>query len=157
MPDLTTSSREATAQAENAAALLALGHSLECFSLALTVMALLALLIAPLPLAPCLALSLAALAGLLAQYFALRTRFDQTIFAAWAHRWQRPEADPGADLAAFDAALTASSLSPLPGGLLRPLADRITGARRLLWRQALCCLLQLGCWIAAILFALLTR
>ena len=156
MPEVPVPTPEAAAQAENAVACLALGQSLERLSLALTVVALLALAIAPLPLAPRLALCLAAAAGLVAQYYALRTAFDRPVFAAWARRWRDSGADPAADLAAFDAALAAAGLGPSPAGPIRSLADRLAGVRRLLRRLGLCCILQVVAWLAAILLIILT-
>lgn len=147
---------EAAAQAENAVACLALGQGLERLSLVLTAIALLALVIAPLPLAPRLALWVAVVAGLVAQYYVLRTAFDRPVFAAWARRWRQPGAEPEADLAAFDAALAAAGLGPSSAGPVRPLADRLAGVRRLLRRQGLCCILQVVAWLVAALLPILS-
>lgn len=139
----------AAAEAEVAAALLSLGRTLERGSLLLTAVALLALIIAPLTLLSRQGLFLAVLAGLASHWFALRTAFDQPLFAAWARRWREPGADIAADLSAFDAALAASGLRPGTAGPSRPLAARIAGARDLLRRQGFCCAFQvLGCLLA---------
>lgn len=156
MPERLPVSREAAAQAAIAAAFLALGRSLERGSLLLTAAALLALVVAPLAFQPRLGLCLAVAAGLAAQFFALRTAFDRPLFAAWACHWLEPGADPEADLAAFDAALAATSLRPAIAAPLRPLADRISGARRLLRRQGLCCIVQIAGWLGAVLAVAMT-
>lgn len=122
----------------------------------LTAAALLALVVAPSALLPRLGLYLAVAAGLAAQFFALRTAFDQPLFAAWARHWQQPEADPQVDLATIDAALATAGLRPAATGPLRPLAERIAGARRLLRRQGLCCIVQIAGWLAAVLVIALT-
>lgn len=148
--------REAAAQAAIAAAFLALGRSLERCSQLLTAAALVALVVAPLATPARLGLYLAVAAGLAAQFFALRTAFDRPLFAAWADRWQKPAADPTGDLMAFDAALAAAGLRPAATGSLRSLADRIDGARRLLRRQGLCCIVQVVAWLATLLAVALT-
>lgn len=156
MPERLPASRDAAAQAALAAAFLGLGRPLERCSLLLTTVALLALVVAPLAFLPRQGLCLAVAAGLTAQFFALRTAFDQPLFAAWARYWQKPEADPEADLASFDAALAVAGLRPATTGSLRPLADRIAGARRLLRLQSLCCIVQISGWLAAALAVILT-
>lgn len=151
MPERLPPSRDAAAQAAIAAAFLGLGRTLERGGLLLTGAALLALVVGQPALLPRLGLYLAVAAGLVAHFYALRTAFDRPLFAAWARHWQEPEADPAADLAAFDAALAAAGLRPAAAGPLRPLADRIAGARRLLRRQGLCFILQIVGWLAALL------
>lgn len=156
MPEHRPSPREAAAQAVVAAALLGLGRSLERCSLLLTVVAFVALVAVPLAPLPRLGLCLAVTAGLAAQFFALRTAFDQPLFAAWAYRWRTAEAEPEDDLIAFDSALTAAGLRPTATGPLRPLIERIAGARRLLRRQGLCCIVQIAGWLATCLAIALT-
>ncbi|WP_434516213.1 hypothetical protein AB6Q56_06160 [Dechloromonas sp. ARDL1] len=156
MPEQRRSPSEAAAQAAIAAALLGLGRSLERGSLLLTAAAFVALVAVPLAILPRLCLCLAVAAGLAAQFFALRTAFDQPLFAAWAHRWRTAEADPEDDLITFDSALAAAGLRPTATGPLRPLIERIAGARRLLRRQGWCCGVQIAGWLAACLTIALT-
>lgn len=148
MPD---ASPAAAAQAEIAAALLALGRHIDLASLLLTCAALITLGVAAPPLTSRITLAGIVLLGLAEHFHALRVAFDTAIFSCWAARWQAAGATPGADLAAFDLALAAVRLraaptSPSP----RPLAARIAGARRLLLRQGVCCILQGGIWLAVI-------
>lgn len=74
-------------------------------------------------------------------YFAERVRFDADIFRLWASRWHH-DADPAADLAAFDARV--GRQAPAAASLDADLAERRQGARRLLRRQAICGALQLA-------------
>lgn len=151
MSEQLTPAGKAAAEAEITAAMLSLGRTLERGSLLLTAVALLALIIGPLALLARQGLFLAVLAGLCSHWFALRTAFDQPLFAAWARRWWEPGADIAADLRAFDAALAASGLRPDTAGPSRPLAARIAGARGLLRRQGFCCAFQvLGCLVAVL-------
>lgn len=140
------------AQAGIAAALLAVGRRLDLAGQLLMAAALLALMLAPLALGPRLALLGVVGAGLAEHIFALRTAFDQPIFAAWSRRWLAEGADPAADLAAFDQALADATLRP--AGEPRPLAERIVGARHLLRRQGLCLMLQLTAWLLAVLLVI---
>jgi hypothetical protein len=72
-------------------------------------------------------------------FFALRVRFDATIFGIWASRW-RAGADPTEDLAAFDKRIGRSGIRTL--SLRENLDGRCQGALRLLHRQILCTVLQ---------------
>jgi len=74
-------------------------------------------------------------------YFAQRVRFDADIFRLWASRWH-DDADPAADLAAFDARVGRQTTPA--ASLDADLADRRQGARRLLRWQAICGALQLA-------------
>ena len=153
MPETKSHIEQAADQAETTAALLALGGGLERLALVLTATALLALVLSPPATGLRLCLLGVVITGLAAQFFALRTAFDQLLFAAWARRWREAGSDTEADLAAFDAALAAIQLRLAPGGPPRPLTDRMAGARRLLQQQALCCVLQIAAWLAAVLVA----
>lgn len=133
------------------AGLLTLGRSLERASLLLTTAAVVTLLLASLPMLPRIALLAVLAAGLVGHFFALRTAFEQPVFAAWARRWHSPGADLDADLASFDAAIAGAALHPAPPDSLRPLGERIAGARRQVRRQGFCCLLQLTGALAALL------
>lgn len=160
------SSLDEAAQAEATAALLALGGRFDTTSRLLTVAALLALVFAPLlhtapappdpPFALHAALLFAVLAGFAEHVLALRTTFDQPIFAAWGARWRAGDAQPEADLAAFDQALASAGLRAARPGSPRPLRTRIAGARRLLRRQGLCLMLQAAAWLVAALTVLLS-
>jgi hypothetical protein len=142
------------AQADIAAALLAIGKQLDRASLALTACALLALLIAPLASFPRLGLLLTVIAGLGECVFASRTAFDCYIFSTWARRWQQPAAKPEATLGAFDHALAAAGLRKTKTDRTRPLADRIGGARRLLRWQGCCLIVQFFGWLLAVLLVI---
>lgn len=103
-------------------------------------------------LSPDVAAALAAvlLAGGIECAFALRTAFDQPVFAAWAARWCRGGAVPEDDLAAFDRAIG----RPLAEG--QPpagLPARLNGARRLLRGQAGCLAIQVSCALYALAMA----
>lgn len=137
------------AQAELAAALLAIGRQLDRASLALTVGGLLALVIAPLASPPRLGLLVAVFAGVFEFSFACRTAFDERIFSTWARRWRQTDTAPEETLAAFDRALASSGLRKTPAAPNRPLADRIAGARRLLRKQGACLMLQVLAWLVA--------
>lgn len=165
-PAATPASLDAAAQAEATAALLALGGRFDAASRLLTVAALLALVLAPLlhtapapPEAPFVlhaALLLAVVAGFAEHLLALRTAFDQPIFAAWSARWRAGDAQAEIDLAAFDQALASAGLRAASTGSPRPLHARIAGARRLLRRQGLCLMLQAAAWLVAALTVLLS-
>lgn len=144
------SQARAAAQAQIAAALLGLGRRVDLASLMLTTAALVVLALAPPPALACAALLLAVAAGLGEHFYAMRTAFDAPVFAAWARRWQAGAGDPEHDLAAFDQALAEGGLRAAPAGAVRPLPERIAGARRLLKRQGLFLLLQLAAWLAAV-------
>ena len=72
-------------------------------------------------------------------FFALRVRFDATLFGIWASRWQAGT-DPTADLAAFDKRIGRPGICAL--SLWENLDRRRCGALQLLRRQILCVGLQ---------------
>lgn len=141
--------------AESTAALLALGRPLDQGALLLTATALLTLGLRPTILPPGFCLFLVVIAGLAEHFFALRTTFDQPVFAAWGQRWREPGASPEVDLADFDAALVRTGLRAAPSQS-RSLDERVAGARRLLWRQGLCCVLQVAGWLATVVLPAVT-
>lgn len=161
-PAATPASLDAAAQAEATAALLALGGRVDAASRLLTVAALLAPLLHTAPAPPeapfvlHTALLLAVVAGFAEHLLALRTAFDQPIFAAWSARWRAGDAQAEIDLAAFDQALASAGLRAASTGSPRPLHARIAGARRLLRRQGLCLMLQAAAWLVAALTVLLS-
>ncbi len=78
--------------------------------------------------------------ALLQGYFALRVRFDVTIFSLWAVRWN-DSYDPGSDLEAFDACIGRQ-----PSGSTSvevSLVERRRGALRLLYYQIISGMFQL--------------
>jgi len=94
------------------------------------------------------ALAAAALLAIVQLYFAQRVRFDAAVFRLWASRWHH-DADPAADLAAFDARV--GRQTPPAASVDADLADRRRGAKRLLQRQAVCGALQLALSALALL------
>jgi hypothetical protein len=112
------------------AALLERAHSLNILSIALTILAIAALLALSLVNAgrPVVALVLASsvAAGLAETYLALRVAFDAALF--------RLLAENAIDVTALDAAMTTLGLLPAATAG-RPLGPRVTGARRLLVAQ----------------------
>ena len=150
------------------AAALALGRSLDLWSLALLGIALASLLWVQLPLAPRIGLLISMAAGAMQKMFALRVAFDAALFRHWAANWTenwadtrdnpaaRPDpdarADPAslaADLAALDQALALSGLRAHQGGASRDLESRLRGAWKLLRAQALALAIQLAAIIGA--------
>lgn len=83
------------------------------------------------------ALGLTALLGLAELYFAFRVGFDAALFRELAAGTSLTRLDQ------LDASLTWLGLRPKAAGS-RSLDDRIGGARKLLYRQALCLALQLA-------------
>lgn len=81
--------------------------------------------------------------GLAQKVYAVRARFDAGLFADLAEAWQqRGASDVDAPLRRLDQALAALGLRPAPAAPLRPLLARAAGAKRLLFKQALCLGLQ---------------
>ena len=120
------------------AELLGLGRSLERLSRALTVLAfagLLAPLMTRISLLSWTLLLLAGLAGLTGTYAASRVAFDARLL--------RQLASGEADLALLDRSLVELGLLP-ESKADRPIAPRLTGARRWLARQAVLLALQAG-------------
>lgn len=152
----------AATRARVAASGLALGRSVDTWSLVLTALALacafgLALQAAPLPLA-CLLFSAAA--GGVQKALAMRVAFDETLFRFWAERWSVNAAagDPAAvstpiraDLQALDQALAAMGLGRCQPDSVRDLDSRIDGARKLFGRQLIALGAQAAAWILAVL------
>lgn len=152
----------AATRARVAASGLALGRSVDTWSLVLTALALacalgLALQAASVPLACLLAV---AAAGGVQKAFALRVAFDEALFHAWAERWSataagddRAEAAAAirSDLLALDQALVAMGLRRCQPDSVRDLDCRIDGARKLFGRQLMALATQAVAWILAIL------
>lgn len=152
----------AATRARVAASGLALGRSVDTWSLVLTALALacafgLALRAAPLPLT-CLLFSVAA--GGVQKAFALRVAFDEALFRFWAERWSVNAASDDsavvanpvrADLLALDQALAAMRLRNCHGESVRDLDSRIDGTRKLFGRQVIAFGAQAAAWILAIL------
>ncbi|MBI0539525.1 hypothetical protein D9599_28870 [Roseomonas sp. KE2513] len=134
---------EDRAAAATIADLLEGGWAIHLFSAALSAGAMAALLLAPswqAAIGPVAVL----LAGLVETWMALRVRFDARCFRRIA------EAADGPGLAGFDAALCRLGLMP-ESKAGRPLAPRIAGARRLLARQSIALLAQIGLAVLAVL------
>ncbi|MDP1610219.1 MAG: hypothetical protein Q8M11_04130 [Sulfuritalea sp.] len=152
----------AATRARVAACGLALGRSVDTWSLVLTALALacalgLALQAAPVPLS-CLLFS--AGAGGVQKAYALRVAFDEALFRFWAERWSVNAAsgDPAvvatpisADLLALDQALVAMRLRNCHGESVRDLDSRIEGARKLFGRQLIALGAQAAAWLLAVL------
>lgn len=152
----------AAARARLAASGLALGRRVDVWSLALTVLALAALLWATqqaVALLPQACLLAAVLAGGMQKIFALRVAFDAAVFCDWAERWDRAalagDGDPAnaiaADLLAFDRALAATGLRAAPGAVLRDLDRRLWGAFKLLRGQLIALAVQFVALIVTVL------
>lgn len=152
----------AATRARVAASGLALGRSVDMWSLVLTALALacalgLALQAASVPLT-CLLVVVAA--GGVQKAFALRVAFDEALFREWAERWSvAAAADDRAqaatairsDLLALDQALAAMGLRRGQPDSVRDLDSRIDGARKLFGRQLMALATQAAAWILAIL------
>lgn len=135
--------QQAAARASLAAHGLAIGRSLDHFSLALTLLALAALLWSRPPPVAGAALLVAFAAGLAEKFYALRVAFDRRVIADWARRWEKPDFPlPAAELAAFDEALEAAGLRRAGNGGGHSLEGRLGGAMGLIKRQAVWVVLQ---------------
>ena len=162
---------QAAAQARVAACGLALGRSIDTWSLVFAALALVgsvwaALQRMPLPEVWFLA---SLVAAAVQKYLALRVAFDEALFRDWAERWNSALAtgnaklaptSVAADLMEFDQALAVSGLRPVHANSVRDLECRLRGARKLLGRQLLAFGMQFAACIAAILawhFPLLTE
>lgn len=148
----------AAVRARVAASALALGRSIDLWSLALAVLALAGLLGAAQPAVPllpqtCLLVSL--LAAGVQKILALRVAFDSAIFADWAEHWACAAGDATsaitADLRAFDRALAATGLRGAPDDSLRDLDSRLRGARKLFGRQLTAFVTQFAACLLAVL------
>jgi hypothetical protein len=129
------------------AAALALGRSLDLWSLTLAALSLVSLLWLGLPpvSAICLLLSLAA--GAAQKLFALRVAFDAALFRQWG---ETPDPTSlAAELAALDHTLAICGLRAQQGGAPRDLDSRLGGAWKLLKTQALAFAIQFAAMIVA--------
>jgi hypothetical protein len=144
-----------------AASGLALGRSVDTWSLVLTALALvfalgLAQQAASLALA---CLLVVAIAGGVQKAFALRVAFDEALFRAWAEGWSAaaagddmPDAATAiqADLRVLDQALAAMGLHRGQPESVRDLGSRIDGARKLFRLQLMALATQAAAWVFAI-------
>lgn len=154
---------EAAARARVMATALALGRSLDLWSLALAALALAGLLWLTLPLTASVGLLLSILAGVGHKIFALRVAFDAALFHHWAEKWSCDGAegrDPNAlatDLMVFDRALADCGLATPGGDVVRDLNSRLRGAARLLKLQVLAVAIQFAAVAVAMVAVLLSR
>lgn len=154
---------EAAARARVMATALALGRSLDLWSLALAALTLAGLLWLTLPLTTGIGLLLSILAGIGQKIFALRVAFDAALFHHWAEKWSIDGAegrDPNAlapDLMVFDRALADCGLATPRGDGVRDLNSRLRGAARLLKRQVLALAMQFVAMVIAMVAVLLSR
>jgi len=144
----------AAVRARVAASALALGRSVDVWSLTLAVLALAGLLWAvPVLAQACLLVSL--LAAGVQKTFALRVAFDAAIFGGWAERWACAVGDATsaipADLRAFDEALAATGRRAAPDDSPRDLDSRLRGACQLFGRQLTAFVTQFAAWLVAVL------
>lgn len=152
----------AATRARVAACGLALGRSVDTWSLVLTALAVacalgLALQAALVPLA---SLLFSAAAGGVQKAYALRVAFDEALFRFWAERWSVNAASGDSavvaipirtDLLALDQALAAMGLGRCQTDSVRDLDSRIDGARKLFGRQLIAFVAQAAAWILAVL------
>ena len=156
-------SAEAAARARVMATALALGRSLDLWSLALAVLALAGLLWLTLPLTARIGLLLSILAGVVQKIFALRVAFDAALFHHWAEKWSSDGVegrDPNAlvtDLMVFDRSLADCGLATPRGDGVRDLNSRLRGAARLLKRQVVAVAIQFAAVAVAMVAVLLSR
>jgi hypothetical protein len=148
----------AAARARVIASALALGRSLDLWSLTLVAVALLAgFLGLSLPLVPRICLLMSILAGGAQKIIALRVAFDAALFRHWAQAWASAASqglDPAGletDLATLDQVLATCSLRTPPSGPVRDLDRRLRGAWRLLRQQVLVFAMQLAAVLAALI------
>lgn len=150
----------AAARVRVMAAALALGRSLDLWSLALVVISLLSLLGAWMPLASKICLLISLLAGATQKIFALRVAFDAALFQHWAENWSRAAADSGSvlqaeDVAGLDQTLVICGLRAHQDATPRDLDSRLRGAWKLLRTQLLALAVQLAASIVAVAAMLL--
>ena len=161
MPD-SLNFAEAAARARVMATALALGRSLDLWSLALAALALAGLLWLNSPLTTSIGLLLSILAGAGQKVFALRVEFDAAIFHHWAVAWNSDGAegrDPNAlatDLMVFDSTLADCGLANPRVDGVRDLNSRLRGATRLLKRQVMAVAIQFAA-VAVAMAGLLSR
>lgn len=132
------------------------GRSLDCLSMALTLLAQAAALwSAGDGLAQFILLLGVGLGGL-EKIYALRVAFDQRIFAAWGEQWPATaNFEPDVALAEFDQALGRMHLRSATARATRGLDERIAGACALLRKQGLCLACQFFALLAAAGFKLI--
>ena len=118
-----------------AAATLAAGATIDRWSRATALAAIIALIVLPATSSGVTATLWLSLVAAMAQMVnALRTALDERLFSSWSTRWERDETTEADDLVAFDAALRDQfGKTPLPRGL----DQRIAAAMRLPKKQAL--------------------
>jgi hypothetical protein len=122
---------------------LALGVMLDLSSLALSVLAMVTLLLGHTALLMQIGLICTVALGVLEKYFALRVAFDRRLFLHWAERWENfSDAKPEEDMARLDAALAVSGIRKQPILIPRELIDRQRGAFRLFRYQFITLLAQ---------------
>ena len=127
------------------AGLLAIGVRFDIASVLLSLAACMMLVIYPLEVRSIAAICLMLVAGVVQQIIAMRTAFDQYIFASWAQQWRIESVNADAEMASFDQALADIGLLRNVNRT-RSLDERIAGAMRLLRHQALCVALQVTAW-----------
>lgn len=138
-------------------AALALGRSLDLWSIVLAAFALAGLLQMSLPLLSIICLLLSLLAGGTQKIFALRVAFDEDILRGWAKTWSGYTDDSFTstvllkELAMFDQSLTACGLREYADGAVRSLDSRLHGAKKLFFQQLLAVAIQFVSMIIAML------
>lgn len=126
------------------------GRSLDCLSMALTLLALAAALWSGGNGLAQFILLLGVLSGGLEKIYALRVAFDQRIFSAWAGQWPAAaDFDPDVALAEFDQALGRMHRHSSTAPATRGLDERIAGACALLRKQGGCLACQFLVLLAA--------
>jgi|GEM_PF-3574382 len=83
------------------------------------------------------------LSAAMQKYFALRTQLDAAIFQRWTKDWRDSVmGTPEADMRALDMAFGKDTT------VCRSLTDRSRGAQNLLFRQSVCFIVQLLCFLS---------
>lgn len=133
----------AAALARLAESWLSLGAKLDVPGMVLSVLAVAILLLKETSLTVLIGLVCVIVFGVLGKYFAMRVAFDRRLFCYWADRWESDaSADPGADMARLDDALSTAGLRNSRPGSSRSLQSRQQGAFRLFRNQVILFLLQ---------------
>lgn len=152
----------AATRAQVIAAALALGRSLDLWSLGLFTVALVSILWLSLPLLPTICLLVSLLAGGAQKIFALRVAFDAALFRHWAEVWRSQSSETSvvrqkfdltaliADLEALDQTLAICGMRVAPDGAVRDLDSRLRGAWGLLRQQILSCVIQCAAMLGAV-------
>lgn len=132
------------------------GRSLDCLSMALTLLALAAALWSGSNGLAQFILLLGGVLGGLEKIYALRVAFDQRIFATWGEQWPvAADFEPDAALAEFDQALGRMHRRSSTERARRGLDERITGACALLRKQGICLACQFFVLLTAAGFKLI--